>query len=201
MIRWTRCTWMLLMAASLAGVDDLPAFAECLGGGSARSAIVRDSIAAAVLGITVTPAIVVNEKMFEGYPGFDRLHEAVRQSLLAENDDQGSTGSDSQGVDPSRWRFTKLWQVGAATHDFMTSDNLEDADVDVDAEGNVYILSQEAMRVFVASESGELIDSIGRQGSGPGEFSNPGALDVADGILHVYDRDGGVSPDFSHSHR
>ena len=66
-------------------------------------------------------------------------------------------------------------------------------DVATDAEGNTYILSEEAMTVFVVSASGELLDSIGRRGAGPGEFSNPAALDVADQILHVYDRAGRVS--------
>lgn len=103
----------------------------------------------------------------------------------------GTDGAEAQGA-RSVWHFTKLWQLSATTHEFMTSENLKEADVASDGDGNVYVLSHEAVKVFVVSESGELIDSIGRRGSGPGELSNPGAIDVAEGVLHVFDHTGGV---------
>ncbi len=140
---------------------------------------------------TVTPALSVDEGLFEGYPGFDRLHEAVRQSLSAGLGEQNNLDLESS-VGDSTWVLSRLWQLGPASHGFMTSGNLLESDVDSDAAGNVYILSQEAMKVFVVSESGELIDSIGRAGQGPGEFANPGLLDVSGGVLHVFDRTGRV---------
>jgi hypothetical protein len=44
----------------------------------------------------------------------------------------------------------------------------------LDAKGNLYLLDQQMSEVKVVSPEGELVRTIGRQGDGPGEVSNPG---------------------------
>lgn len=44
----------------------------------------------------------------------------------------------------------------------------------LDAKGNLYLLDQQMSEVKVFSPAGELVNTLGRQGDGPGEVSNPG---------------------------
>ena len=86
------------------------------------------------------------------------------------------------------WEFESVWRISSLTHESLAASTFPSKNVDADAAGNVYLLDQTAQTVFVISPDGELIDSLGRTGSGPGEFCNAVALDVtADSILAVAD--------------
>ncbi|MDE2781959.1 MAG: 6-bladed beta-propeller [Gemmatimonadota bacterium] len=62
------------------------------------------------------------------------------------------------------------------------------ADVDFDADGNLYILDEGNYRVVVLDRDGAPVRMIGSQGEGPGEFSAPTrAAILEDGRLVVYD--------------
>ncbi len=63
------------------------------------------------------------------------------------------------------------------------------ADVDVDAEGRVYVLDSRFNQVRIFSPSGTLIEAVGRPGAGPGDLRAPSVLTVAhDRRLYVADR-------------
>ena len=62
------------------------------------------------------------------------------------------------------------------------------ADVDFDADGNLYILDEGNYRVVVLDRDGAPVRMIGSQGEGPGEFSAPASAAILeDGRLVVYD--------------
>jgi hypothetical protein len=61
-------------------------------------------------------------------------------------------------------------------------------DIDVDADGVIYVLDGSLRTVRVFSPSGEYLRSLGRQGEGPAEFRSPTQISVApDGSVWVYD--------------
>ena len=69
-----------------------------------------------------------------------------------------------------------------------------------DESGNLHIFDSGAKRIVVVDRDGNFVRTIGREGGGPGEFSNPigfgimgdGRIVVNDflGSLHVFDREG-----------
>lgn len=64
----------------------------------------------------------------------------------------------------------------------------EVADVAFDGAGNLYVLDAGARRVVVVDQDGALVQTVGQEGEGPGEFRNPGSLAVFDdGSLAVLD--------------
>lgn len=61
-------------------------------------------------------------------------------------------------------------------------------DVDVDAEGNIYVLDQRETQVKVFDATGLYLRTIGRKGQGPGEIQMPVLVQVTkQGELLVYD--------------
>ena len=66
--------------------------------------------------------------------------------------------------------------------------------VDADPEtGRIYVLDRTSPRVVVFGRSGDYVETLGREGGGPGEFRDPSALSVADdGMLTVWDTGRGV---------
>jgi len=61
-------------------------------------------------------------------------------------------------------------------------------DMAVDEAGNIYVLDSGNQRVQVFGPDGAFVLTIGRRGQGPGEFSDPNALDIdGEGRLHVLD--------------
>jgi len=68
-----------------------------------------------------------------------------------------------------------LWELGGDTDD-------EDeffgviADIEIDDQGNVYLLDAQLSVVKIYTAEGELIREIGREGEGPGEFRRPAAM-------------------------
>ncbi len=62
------------------------------------------------------------------------------------------------------------------------------ADVGFDGRGNLHVLDRESGRVVVVDREGRHLRTVGRQGDGPGEFRQPGAMAVArDGRVVVFD--------------
>lgn len=175
--------------AEQAGVPDTVAFGECVAETTGSPAIRRDTLAARELGVRATPTILVNDRMFEGYPGFDRLHDAVREAIRKSAEvDQPAVSSRDDADRQLPWRFGRVWQVSSLTHESLAAGTFAAKDVDAGGAGNVYLLDEIAATVLVISPDGEVIDSLGRTGSGPGEFCSPVALDVtADSILVVAD--------------
>lgn len=67
--------------AAESGIQDTATFVRCLQGASADSAILRDSLAAAALGIRGTPTFLINERQLAGNKGIAALRDAVRRAL------------------------------------------------------------------------------------------------------------------------
>lgn len=59
--------------------------------------------------------------------------------------------------------------------------------LDVDENGDVYVLDSQARHVRVFDEAGTFLRTIGRSGQGPGEFRTPLMLAVLQDGLHVFD--------------
>lgn len=67
--------------AALAGVPDAAAFETCLQDEESARAVRRDANAAAALGVTATPTLLVNGRRVQGAPSAARLEEMVEQAL------------------------------------------------------------------------------------------------------------------------
>lgn len=73
-------------------------------------------------------------------------------------------------------------------------------DVDIGADGSIFVLDKLKLRLFVFDSNGVFIRTIGRSGNGPGELNNPGFfcvckngnICIADGVTgwHRYDSTG-----------
>lgn len=171
--------------ARQAAVTDTTSFFACLEELSEPPAIQRDALAARALGITGTPMFLVDSLLIKGYPGFERFHAIIRDAVQRSS---LRAFSDDQTHGPLAWEFHEVWQVNSMKDEFLAASYLAPASVDTDASNNTYVLDRRAGTVFMISEDGNLVDSLGRAGSGPGEFCNPYALDVSDdGILTVLD--------------
>jgi hypothetical protein len=61
-------------------------------------------------------------------------------------------------------------------------------DVDMDGQGNLYILDTGNCRIQKFTPEGKFLATLGRQGQGPGEFQSPYSLDIdSEGYLYVSD--------------
>lgn len=76
---------------------------------------------------------------------------------------------------PTTVNMEALWELGGET-------DSEDeffgvvADIEIDEDGNVYLLDSQLSEVKIYTPDGEFIRSIGREGEGPGEFRRPSAI-------------------------
>ena len=173
------------MWAERAEVTDTASFFACLDDPAGQVGIHRDTLAARQLGITGTPTFLINNRMVDGYPGFDRLHQLAREALSQYDD--ASAGHRPEYELP--WQFEELWELGPNNNEFLGESVLPDWAIATDAADNVYIRDLTASTVFVISEHGDSVTSIGRAGAGPGEFCNPESIDVSTGgVLTVLDR-------------
>jgi protein-disulfide isomerase len=75
--------WPVFAAA--AGVPDTAAFARCMGERATNvlAAVARDTIAAHELGITGTPALLINDQFIQGAPPARDLDALIQQALAA----------------------------------------------------------------------------------------------------------------------
>jgi len=65
-------------------------------------------------------------------------------------------------------------------------------DVALDDAGNIYVLDRIRAQILVFAPSGVLLDTIGREGSGPREFRSPQTLVVTPDTIRVVDIGNGV---------
>ena len=82
----------------------------------------------------------------------------------------------------------EMWRLGGEDEDedlifgVLTS-------IATDSEGNVYLLDMQLSQVYVYSSDGEYLNTIGREGEGPGEFRRAGDMFIApDGNVAVMQR-------------
>jgi len=78
----------------------------------------------------------------------------------------------------------EMWRAGGADDEDVIFGVVNQAMVDDD--NNIYLLDTQLSEVKVFSPEGELINTLGREGDGPGEFRNPGDMCfLPDGTLGV----------------
>ena len=75
-------------------------------------------------------------------------------------------------VAPATTKLPEVWRLGG------DSENEDEffgviSDIDIDAQGNVYLLDSQLSTVKIYNKDGALVRSIGREGEGPGEFRRP----------------------------
>lgn len=76
---------------------------------------------------------------------------------------------------PMTVKMEALWQLGGETDD-------EDeffgviSDIEIDEQGNVYLLDAQLSEVKIFTADGEFVRTIGREGEGPGEFRRPSRM-------------------------
>ena len=66
------------------------------------------------------------------------------------------------------------------------------AAIDVDADGNIWVVDRRLHQMLVVSPEGEVLRTIGRNGAGPGEFRGPRGLAVRGDRVYVLDNVHGV---------
>jgi hypothetical protein len=92
---------------------------------------------------------------------------------------------------PLSWSFEPVVDIGGQVDGPAAFGRVMPSGIGVDGEGRIHVLDVLAFRVSVFDRSGDFIRSVGRSGSGPGEFRFPSDLAVrADGAIAVYDFDG-----------
>jgi 6-bladed beta-propeller len=97
----------------------------------------------------------------------------------------GVVGQIRKSVD---WRPVELLRIGAVDDADLNYVFGDVWDVTMDRAGRVYVLDRQSKNVRVFAETGEHIRTLGREGGGPGEFTNPiGLTWDADGNLWVVD--------------
>ncbi len=104
-------------------------------------------------------------------PGFDQAHNFVASDLAADGE------SEMRAVVRALLSATESMTLGmleGETHEMFGSI----ADIDVDADGNMYVLDSQFNEVRVYSAEGTFQYAIGRMGQGPNEFTAPRFIDV-----------------------
>lgn len=104
----------------------------------------------------------------------------------------GCGGSDTEGppqlgdwtLQDDGLTLTQELQVGETDTYFLGSVQ----DFDVTTDGHIVVADREANNLKVLRSDGSLLDTLGRQGQGPGEFQDPTIVDVARGdSVYVFD--------------
>jgi hypothetical protein len=76
---------------------------------------------------------------------------------------------------PATVKLPELWRLGG---DSESEDEFFGviSDIDIDEQGNVYLLDSQLSECKIYTKDGEFVRSIGREGEGPGEFRRPIAM-------------------------
>jgi hypothetical protein len=77
------------------------------------------------------------------------------------------------------WSLHRVWSVGGATDRPVSLSRLEPFQVASNGVDLVYLLARAEHRVFVLGADGQVADSFGRRGEGPGEMVDPMAISVS----------------------
>jgi len=89
--------------------------------------------------------------------------------------------------DPTSLQLTRRWEVGGDDDEELFFGVL--TRITSDDKGNIYVLDAQLNEVMIFSSQGEYIQSIGREGEGPGEFRRPADLFLTpDGNVAVMQR-------------
>lgn len=89
---------------------------------------------------------------------------------------------------PVRRSAELVWSAGGADAQALALSRLDASQVSVDSTGRIYVLGASEMRVYVLDSLGNVRDSLGRSGQGPGEFDYPVSVHAAlNGGLAVVD--------------
>lgn len=73
------------------------------------------------------------------------------------------------------WKVTSGWRVGGSENRQVSLADLYPFQVDAGPQ-RVFLLDQSTQRVYLLDSTGHVTDTLGRYGSGPGEFSAPWAI-------------------------
>lgn len=86
-----------------------------------------------------------------------------------------------------RWSFSRAWLLSDSQGAPRTFDDLLPFQVAVADSGRFYVLDHSARRLLIADWAGTVLDSLGRQGAGPGELEEPMAVVAIDNGVGVVD--------------
>lgn len=118
----------------------------------------------------------------EAIPGFAQAREFVG------GDGNSMEGNRLQAVAQFLQTATEEFSIGVLEGDEHEVVG-QIADIEVDREGNMYVLDSEFSEVRVYSPEGAFLYAVGGAGEGPGEFSSPRYLDLdPSGRILVADR-------------
>jgi hypothetical protein len=104
----------------------------------------------------------------------------------------GCGGSDTEGppqlgdwmLQDDELTLTQELQVSETENYFLGSVQ----DLDVTTDGHMVVADREATHLKILRPNGTLLDTLGRQGQGPGEFQDPTIVDVArEDSVYVFD--------------
>jgi len=119
--------------------------------------------------------------------GQPRLEVGREVSSPAGSEGYAAGGAGSNKVSPD-FTILELFRIGSASGDVETSTFGRILDVEVDQEGNIYVLDGLAACVRAFRPDGTYLRTIGGPGEGPGEFRRPNGLVIAsDGHIWVSD--------------
>lgn len=89
---------------------------------------------------------------------------------------------------PLRWSFSSRWSVGGQADKGVAVSQLEPFQIASGAANTVYLLDRPLHGILELGPDGVIRDTLGRQGEGPGELSDPWALAVdSSGTLGAID--------------
>ena len=74
------------------------------------------------------------------------------------------------------WLSHAEWSVGGALDGQISLSTLQPFQIAADSAGRIFVLDQPTAHIFVLSPEGQVVDTIGGHGAGPGELVDPWAL-------------------------
>jgi hypothetical protein len=90
------------------------------------------------------------------------------------------------GAAQARWTLVEEWRIGGDPDGHYAFDDARD--IRLDAQGNAIVLDFKAQQLRVYDRAGKHVRSVGRKGSGPGEFREAnGMVVLRDGRIVVND--------------
>lgn len=168
--------------AQLANIPDVSAFLVCLGDETLENNVLSDISLAESIGVTGTPAIMFNGRLFNGLSGVDSL-----EALLAD----GEVTYDSD-LDPPTSHGSMSPLVTGPSLDFVEAGQIQHefgriSTIAVGSTNHVFVGDDQAAIVWVFDSEHGLLHAIGGPGEGPGEFRDVNSLQVLADTLYVFD--------------